>query len=95
MLLKKEMVICAYFYAVPGCPDIFGIIPMFQYGGFFRVHIFQFIRGDDLFPAKQGMRKTDKFTPVITVVVYYGEKAWDGATTLHDMLNIPCRNHNP
>lgn len=35
------------------------------------------------------MRKTDKFTPVITVVVYYGEKAWDGATTLHDMLNIP------
>ena len=35
------------------------------------------------------MKKTDKFTPVITVVVYYGEKAWDGATTLHDMLNIP------
>lgn len=36
-----------------------------------------------------GMKKTDKFTPVITVVVYYGEKAWDGATALHDMLNIP------
>ena len=36
-----------------------------------------------------GMRKTDKFTAVITVVVYYGEKPWDGATTLHEILNIP------
>ena len=26
------------------------------------------------------MKKTDKFIPVITVVVYYGEKEWDGAT---------------
>lgn len=29
------------------------------------------------------------FAPVITIVVYYGEKAWDGAVTLHEMLNIP------
>lgn len=36
-----------------------------------------------------GMKKTDKFAPVITVVVYYGEKPWDGATSLHEMLNIP------
>lgn len=35
------------------------------------------------------MKKTDKFIPVITIVVYYGEKAWDGATSLHEMLNIP------
>lgn len=35
------------------------------------------------------MKKTDKFTPVITVVVYYGEKAWDASTTLHGMLDIP------
>lgn len=35
------------------------------------------------------MKKTDKFTPVITIVVYYGEKAWDGAISLHGMLNIP------
>lgn len=35
------------------------------------------------------MKKADKFTPVITIVVYYGEKAWDGATSLHGMLNIP------
>ena len=35
------------------------------------------------------MKKSDKFMPVITVVVYYGEKPWDGATSLHEMLNIP------
>lgn len=35
------------------------------------------------------MKKTDKFTPVITIVLYYGEKAWDGAISLHGMLNIP------
>lgn len=35
------------------------------------------------------MKRTDKFTPVITVVVYYGDHPWDGATTLHGMLNIP------
>ena len=35
------------------------------------------------------MKKTDKFIPVITVVIYYGEKPWDGATSLHGMLNIP------
>lgn len=35
------------------------------------------------------MKKTDKFIPIITVVIYYGEKPWDGATSLHGMLNIP------
>ena len=35
------------------------------------------------------MKKTDRFAPVITVVVYYGDNPWDGATTLHGMLNIP------
>ena len=35
------------------------------------------------------MKRTDKFIPVITVVVYYGEKPWDGATSLHEMLDIP------
>lgn len=37
------------------------------------------------------MKRTDKFTPVITVVVYYGDNPWDGSTTLHGMLNIPDR----
>lgn len=36
-----------------------------------------------------GMKKSDKFIPVITVVIYYGDKVWDGATTLHGMLDIP------
>ncbi len=35
------------------------------------------------------MKQTDRFTPVITVVVYYGDHPWDGATTLHGMLDIP------
>ena len=35
------------------------------------------------------MKKEDRFTPVITVVIYYGEKIWDGATSLHEMLDIP------
>lgn len=35
------------------------------------------------------MKRTDKFIPVITIVVYYGEKIWDGALSLHEMLDIP------
>lgn len=35
------------------------------------------------------MKKTDKFSPVITVLIYYGEKPWDGAVSLHGMLNVP------
>lgn len=36
-----------------------------------------------------GMRKTDKFIPVITIVIYYGkEKPWDGAKTLYELLDI-------
>lgn len=36
-----------------------------------------------------GMRKEDKFIPVITLVVYYGkEKPWDGARTLYELLDI-------
>ena len=35
------------------------------------------------------MKKTDTFILVITVVVYYGERSWDGAKCLHEMLNIP------
>lgn len=35
------------------------------------------------------MRKEDKFLPVVTIVIYYGEKPWDGAQDLHGVLNIP------
>lgn len=37
------------------------------------------------------MKQTDKFAPVITIVIYYGDKAWDGAKRLHEMLKIPPR----
>lgn len=37
------------------------------------------------------MKRTDRFMPVITIVVYYGERPWDGAVSLHEMLNIPER----
>lgn len=35
------------------------------------------------------MKKTDKLLPVITIVVYYGEREWNAAKTLHEMLDIP------
>lgn len=34
------------------------------------------------------MKRTDKFVPVITIVIYYGEKNWDGARCLKDMLRV-------
>ena len=33
--------------------------------------------------------KTDRLRPVITLVVYYGNKPWDGPFTLHDMISFP------
>lgn len=41
-----------------------------------------------LFDGEQVI-KPDELIPVITIVVYYGEKSWDGAASLHEMLNIP------
>ena len=41
---------------------------------------------EDEFLSK--MRQSDKLHPVITIVLYYGEKEWDGAKTLHEMLDI-------
>lgn len=40
------------------------------------------------------MKSTDKFVPVISIVLYYGDKPWDGATTLHEMLDIPKEMKN-
>lgn len=36
-----------------------------------------------------GMAKTDRILPVINLVVYYGEKPWDGPFCLSDMMDIP------
>ena len=44
------------------------------------------LQGDEYL---SGMKKEDKFIPVITVVVYYGEKPWDGAVSLWGILNLP------
>lgn len=36
-----------------------------------------------------GMKKEDRFIPVITIVIYYGrEKPWDGAKTLYELLDV-------
>ncbi|MBD5494149.1 MAG: hypothetical protein HDR12_07185 [Lachnospiraceae bacterium] len=36
-----------------------------------------------------GMKKEEKFEPIITLVVYFGgEHPWDGARCLHDLLDI-------
>ena len=35
-----------------------------------------------------GMKKDEKFAPIITLVVYFGTGGWDGARCLHDLLNI-------
>lgn len=35
-----------------------------------------------------GMCRGEKFIPVVTIVVYYGQKKWDGATSLHEMLEF-------
>ncbi len=34
-----------------------------------------------------GMRKGDKLTPIITIVIYYGEEPWDGPLTLSEMFD--------
>lgn len=34
------------------------------------------------------MKQTDKFVSVITLVIYYGEKEWDGAKSLKQMLAL-------
>lgn len=39
-----------------------------------------------------GFAKTDKLTPVITVVVYFGDEIWDGPRTLHDMFDVSDKN---
>lgn len=33
-----------------------------------------------------GINKSDRFQPIITIVLYYGESLWDGPTCLSDMM---------
>lgn len=40
-----------------------------------------------------GMRREDRFIPVITIVIYYGrDKSWDGAKTLYELLDVKERS---
>lgn len=36
-----------------------------------------------------GFSRSDRLFPVFTLVLYYGEKEWDGARTLMELLDIP------
>jgi hypothetical protein len=36
-----------------------------------------------------GLSKADRIKPVITLVLYYGEKDWDGPVKLSDMMDVP------
>lgn len=40
------------------------------------------------------MKKTDKLIAVVTVTIYYGKNPWDGAKSLHEMLDIPVEMKN-
>lgn len=45
----------------------------------------------DLLPGAEytcGIKREDRLTPVITIVIYLGKDAWDGAKKLHDFLKI-------
>ena len=44
------------------------------------------LKGDEFI---SGIRKTDRFLPVITLVLYYGEEEWGSPRCLHDILDIP------
>lgn len=38
------------------------------------------------------MQKTDRLTPIYTMVVYWGEDEWDGATSLRELVAVPGEN---
>lgn len=40
-----------------------------------------------------GLKKADRLMPVITLVVYFGDKDWDGAKSIHEMLSEIGRAH--
>ena len=39
-----------------------------------------------------GFRKTDRLTPIYTMVVYWGEDEWDGATSLRELVEVPVED---
>lgn len=43
------------------------------------------LRGDEFL---SGMKKGERFHPVLTVIVYYGAAKWDAPTSLHELLDF-------
>lgn len=41
------------------------------------------------------LHRGQKITPVVTLILYYGEEEWKGARSLHDMLKLPDENLYP
>ena len=39
-----------------------------------------------------GMRKEDKLLPIVSAVIYFGDKPWDGPKSLFDMLDVEDEN---
>ncbi|MDD3184621.1 MAG: Rpn family recombination-promoting nuclease/putative transposase [Anaerostipes sp.] len=44
------------------------------------------VQGDEFL---SGFSKKDKLRPIITLVIYYGDRDWDGPRELYDMLELP------
>ena len=40
------------------------------------------------FPVTEGIRRDKKLTPVISLVLYYGQEPWDGPEKLSDLLSV-------
>lgn len=45
--------------------------------------------GRQYFPATEGIHRNQKLTPVISLVLYYGQEPWNGPEKLSDMLSLP------
>ncbi|HBD65817.1 MAG TPA: hypothetical protein DC028_02155 [Eubacterium sp.] len=43
-------------------------------------------KGSDKEEFLSGLKYSDRFHPIITIVFYYGEKKWNGPTSLSDMM---------
>lgn len=44
-------------------------------------------------PKHKHFQKEDRVKPIITIVLYWGEDEWDGARTLHDIIDFSgCEN---
>lgn len=53
------------------------------------------VRAVDADEFLSGIKKDDRFHPIINIILYYGEKEWDGPVSLKDMMvDMPERFAN-